>query len=493
MSMDAETAGGPSEATGVSLKRHLLVGGANVVAARVSMMAFGFMAYLYLTRTLGPADYGLYGLAVSISQWVAILVQALAGGATVQLVAGNRDGDRFAVSILRLAMVLGLILAAALAVSAPWLSEVLRASDLSLPLSVMALEIPLMGMSAVHGHVLMARGRFRESAYLAMGYWAFRLFLSVSLVHHGGTAVWATVALPIASLLQLGVASRLTGISVMDRDSVPWRSLLLHNRKRTASVLLNGLFSRMDMVAVQWWGGSSYVTGLYAAARNLSDVTGGILNSGQAVVLPVLAKAHGRGDKALRDGLGREFLRYSLYLGGWILAISVLCLDGLTILLGSEYDGAGLIAMILLMGVGVRFIGSAGSVILNVRGERGAILPQMSIVIAFALACYRWLPDLLPAFPFTVVIALVAFCAGLAMSFFHLRELALTTETAIPWLSYWRTTAAFVVSVSLALFARFEWIPVRSWIGLFLLGGIVSATFLIVLWALGERYSATKR
>ena len=123
----------------------------------------------------------------------------------------------------------------------------------------------------------------------------------------------------------------------------------------------------------------------------------------------------------------------------------------------------------------------------------GTVLPQMAVVIALACACYRWLPGWLPGWPFTVVISLVGLLVALVMSFFLLRELALTADIAMPWQSYRRTAAALFASVSLALFARSEWIPVRSWIGLFLLGGIVSATFLLVLRALGEKQMAIKR
>ncbi len=456
-----------------------------MVTARLSVMAFGFAAYMFLTRALGPTEYGLYGLAVTIGQWVAIVVEAFAGGATVQMVAGNRNGDRYAVTILRVAMVMGLSLAFALVLSAPWLSEWLRSPDLTLPLCIMAFEVPLMGMAAVHGHVLMARGRFRDRSFLLVGYWASRFLLSLSLVRYGGTAVWAAAALPFASMLHLVVGARMSGVSFMSSESVHWKSLLVNNRKRTSSVLLHGLFSQMDILAVQWWGGSSHTTGLYAAAKNLSNVANVVLNSGQSVVLPVLAQAHGRGDTTLRDRLGREFRLSSLHLGALIMALSILCFDGLSLVLGQAYDGAGPVAMVLLMGVGVRLVGSAGSIILNARGEKGTILPQTAAAIVLALACYRWLPGWLPGWPFMAVIASVLFAVNLAMSVFLLRELSLSDPT--PWPSLLKTAAALAFAVSVGWLLLWNWIPAVSWLNLCILAGVVSTAFLSVLLILGEK------
>ncbi|MFM7470422.1 MAG: lipopolysaccharide biosynthesis protein [Nodosilinea sp.] len=175
----------PISAPRRSLKWHLLAGSASLLLARMVMLACGLAIFIYLSRALGPAVYGTYGLAVAISQWFSLVMGAIAGGATIPLVAGHKLGDRFAITILQVTLGTGVLLASLMALGAPWLAQSLNAPDLTLPLQLVALDIPLTGLATVHSQVLTARSRFQLSAGLMAGYWVSRISLSWLLVQGG--------------------------------------------------------------------------------------------------------------------------------------------------------------------------------------------------------------------------------------------------------------------------------------------------------------------
>ena len=72
-----------------SLTGRLLAGSASYLLARLVMLACGLAIFLFLSRALGPAAYGTYALAVAIGQWFSLVMGAIAGGATISLVAGH--------------------------------------------------------------------------------------------------------------------------------------------------------------------------------------------------------------------------------------------------------------------------------------------------------------------------------------------------------------------------------------------------------------------
>lgn len=90
------------------------------------MLLLGLVLMGYLTRRLGTAEYGRYAVSLTLINWLPISIALATGGATVCLVAGRKDGRRYAVSIPQMVGVLAAIVAVLIALSAQLLADVLR-------------------------------------------------------------------------------------------------------------------------------------------------------------------------------------------------------------------------------------------------------------------------------------------------------------------------------------------------------------------------------
>lgn len=471
-----------------SLKWRLLAGSASLLLARMVMLVCGLAIFIYLSRALGPAGYGIYGLAVAISRWSSLVMVAVAGGATIPLVAGHKLGDRFAITILQVTLGVGIWLASLMALGAPWLAQVLKAPELTLPLQIIALDIPLAGLASVHSQVLTARSQFHLSAGLMAGYWISRISLSWLLVQAGTGIVGAATALPLASLIYAMAGRYLSGVPLWSRQAMPVQQLLTYNRMRTASSLLSGILGNVDMVAVQWWSESAQITGLYAAAKNMALLPAMVFTSGQSVILSTLSKSYGQGKTGLTDHLGRQYLRTCLYLGGLIIALGTLSLKGMAIVLGPSYGEAGPIAAILIAEVGLELLSTSALILISARGERGTMAPALAIVTPLALALYYWLPGQLPLMSAGMSQALISLSIIALIATLALRKMIFICHTSLPWRSFACTAMAMGLAIAAGLGLNQGWLPVNSKITLGVQGLLVTLIYLMVLWGLGENF-----
>lgn len=469
-----------------SLKWRLLAGSASLLLARMVMLACGLAIFIYLSRALGPAGYGTYGLAVAISRWSSLVMVAVAGGATIPLVAGHKLGDRFAITILRITLGTGVLLASSISLGAPWLAQTLKAPELTLPLQIIALDVPLAGLASVHSQVLTARSQYQLSAGLMAGYWISRISLSWLLVQAGTGILGAATALPLASLIYAMAGHYLSRVPLWSRQAMPVRELLTYNRMRTASSLLNGILSNVDMLAVQWWSGSAHITGLYAAAKNMALLPAMVFTSGQSVILSTLSRSYGQGKADLTDRLGHQYLRTCLYLGGLIIVLGTLTLKGIGVILGPSYGEAGPIAVILIAGVGWQLLSASASVTITARGERGTMVPTLATLTPLALALYYWLPGQLPTLPAAVSQALISTGLLALMTILTLRKMVLICHTSLPWRSFACTALAMGFAIGVGLGLNQGWVPATSKLALVGQVLLVSLIYLAVLLGLGE-------
>ncbi len=161
-----------------------------LLAAESLALPTGLVLGVLLTRTLGPSDFGLLALSVSLVAWTEAVLLAFLGRATVRLLATSPGAEQ---SLLRLTARLGVaawLLLALVGLPAAWLSG---QSRLAWTLALLGLEVPLFLLANLHKSILVARRLDRARAAATAVRWLGRVLL-------------------VTLLLPLGVAGALTGM-----------------------------------------------------------------------------------------------------------------------------------------------------------------------------------------------------------------------------------------------------------------------------------------
>lgn len=475
----------------VSLRRKLLGGGVSMLASRLAMLFGGLATFLYLSRALGPASYGVYGLTVVIGQWVTSIAYIISGGAKVQILAGHRNGERFAPTALRLSLLTGLVLGSLLFISSPWLAKGFQAPGLVSPLRIVALDVPLQVVSNCYLDILLARNRYNDNAALTVGYWISRALFSCLLVSLGAGVLGASASLALASFLLVVVGHSMCRVGLWNRDAFPMMELMSLGRKRTVQAFASKFLLNLDLFAVQWWLGSAQATGLYAAAKNLAMVALSVFSSSLPVISSTLAGMHGKGDRELGGRLEKKYMSALVYLCGFLSSMGSIAIPAMGVLLGSSYNDSGPIAIALVMGAAFYLLGNGPLVVMASRGERGSMAVALSVLTLLSVAMYRWLPDALPRLPDGSVYAWIFTLIMFTFAALSFRTMGVLIGVRTPWRSVAAAALSAGLATTLGLWLDGRVFPVADVWTLTLQTLAVATAYLSVLWILDGKFFET--
>lgn len=181
-------------------------GSARVFAAEAIALPTALVAAGFLTRRLGPGDYGVFTLTTALVAWLEWTLTSLFARASVKLVADADDWRPAGAVVLRLFGAAGLLGLVALWVAAPLLAALMHEPSLARHLRLFALDVPLFMLSQAHQQVLVGTGAYARRATVAAWRWTSRMVLVVAFVAGGFSVDGAIVGVLGASVVELIVA-----------------------------------------------------------------------------------------------------------------------------------------------------------------------------------------------------------------------------------------------------------------------------------------------
>lgn len=198
--------------------RQLASGGAVLAIAMMVANAANYLLSLYLGRVLTPAEFSDANLMVTTLftlTSVALCLQLVASRflARCEALGVPGDGDALAGRLRRLALLAGLVAAAALALGSPGWSALFRTAS-PWPFVILAAGVPFWLVQAVERGVLQARLRFIPLAVSFVVEAGTRIGLGVLLVQVGGGVPGATAALSasfVVTFVVVRMAARVRG------------------------------------------------------------------------------------------------------------------------------------------------------------------------------------------------------------------------------------------------------------------------------------------
>lgn len=269
----------------------------------------GLITAAFLTRRLGPANYGLFTLAAAVTTWVEGSIVTVFARATFKFIAEAEDWRPMGATVVRLhlavsggVMLLLWLLASPIAVlfNEPRLATYLR---------LFAFDIPLFSLARAHQNVLIGIGGFNQRALVSAGRWIARLILIVSLVA-GGLAVPGAILGSIgASLAEFAIGRFYVRPPLFGRFTFPAREFLSYAGFLFLSGLSLALYNKLDLFMFKMLGGTAVQAGIYGAAQNLSAVPTLFAFAFSSLLLSTLSRVLHTGDSSLAKEMGCNAMR----------------------------------------------------------------------------------------------------------------------------------------------------------------------------------------
>jgi O-antigen/teichoic acid export membrane protein len=325
--------------------------------SQVMLALAGYVVAVILARSLGPADFGVYGLVYSFLMAVELVTLFGIPGAVSRLTAEGRDGD----GRVR-ATGLGLVaLTCSAAFVVLWFGAPLLAGWLGIPaayglLRIAIIDVPCFGVYFLIAHVLNGRRDFAGQSVAALAY-AFTKML--------GTGVLAFTGLTIAGALLVNVAASLVGLACVawraGRQGIGYSPDAAGSIWQIAVPIASIALGTQLLLNVDLWflGGSGAgvgenVGGYYVAAKNLARFPNLIAFVLNAVLVPSIAHAIATGDPDLARRIVRgtmRFLALTLLPGCALIAVKAGPL--MALLFSAEYAAGARFLQLLILANGL--------------------------------------------------------------------------------------------------------------------------------------------
>lgn len=360
------------------------------VAGRGISFVLAYIATILLARHLGPGEYGVYGVIISVLLWIEQTGRFAIPQAAAKLIPEDRNR---AASVEEAALVLGALLFALLFVLL-WVAAVPLADLFGLGergiwlFRIAALDLPLFGLYAVYRGVLQGHRSFLSLSVADVVYTAGKLLAVVLVV-----TLWVSVS----GALLTNLAASLCGLAYLVRRVTirPRRPSGAAGRALAVLALPLGLYmlALQTVTSLDLWSlkmldpGQSGSVGVYVAARNLAVVPGVVLMVVSDILLPSLSRALASGEPHLPRMYIRGAVRFLLIVGipaGFVLMWSAE--DLMRLLYSQTFESGGrYVRVLVLYAAALPFMDLFASA-LSAKGEpyRGGV--TLLFIVPFVLA-----------------------------------------------------------------------------------------------------------
>jgi len=310
-------------------------------------MVTSYATHLILARQLGPADYGRYGIFLSVASTVALLLTAGVPEAISKFSAENPEAATgiFAQG-LRLQLRFSVVIGLAYALLSPLFAWVLSDVSLAPEFALSALSIPPVAIYALAINSYSGRRRFGAQGLAVSAYGILRCAFAVLFAHYHAVR-GAVLGLVVAPYVV--VAGLLPGLrSKNPQGSIDSRTVIAFARPVILFTVAYGTLMNLDLLVVKALGTNDVQVGFYTAASTISKVPFFAFSALAVVLLPTVSAAARGNDAEL--GEARAAIRWTFLVSMAIaFAVAPLATTVLRVLYGDRYADSGLALALLVM------------------------------------------------------------------------------------------------------------------------------------------------
>ncbi len=353
----------------------------------------GYVVHALTGRFLGPAEYGRYGIVITLTTMLIVLVGNGIPTAMSKYLSGISEKEPGKIyGIRQSAMHLQVVLIGGLTLlfyfAAPLIAALLRDESLTPLLKLSSLIIPTFAAASFNLYFFIGLHFFRVQAFLKiLRSFARVIFIAGLALTSGVTgAVTGNILAPLTVFL-VGLAlepwlmRRFYPEAVHAKATTPhfpWRDIISHALPLTLFLLFYELILTIDLFLVKILLADDHLTGLYNAAVTVGRIPYYLFYALALALLPTIAKTEAHRDTAATKKLLQQSLRLMLFL--LVPLVTLLALyapETLHLFYGQAFFQAALPMTILAVGVGALTVFYVFTFALN-----GAGLLRFPLVLA---------------------------------------------------------------------------------------------------------------
>lgn len=372
----------------LSMRRQAVRGVVWTTLDKWSVRLSTLVAFIVLGNLLGPADFGVVALAMTM---ITVLTTLADAGFSQYLLQHRRLGVEATSSAFYTSAGLSVLLAGGLALSAGPISEALQVPELRPVLPALAASLVVGGLSSVPAMLLRRELRFKELAVRSVLATVVSVVVAIALAL-AGAGVWALVAQTlvrsVVALVVLWVATDFRPRLVYDRAEM--RAMTSYGSKSLAVQLgaqLNGQGQTFLIgilagpVALGYWVVASRLVGV------VIDVCTSVVG---AVANPVFARLQDQPERLSR-ALGTAMGLAAFVTVPALVCLSLVSEEVVPAVFGSQWVPAAVLASVLTLRGILRALSSFGGSVLMATGHPSAellvtttlVVVQLSLVALF--------------------------------------------------------------------------------------------------------------
>lgn len=375
----------------ITAGRHLLDGTVRVSLAEALMFPTGLVTAAFLTRWLGPSDYGLLTLTATLVGWIQWSISAMLSRATIISISQSTNWQGIGTAALRLFLVSGIIAAIALWWLSDPISIMLGEPRMAGLLRIFAIDIPLFALVQAHRHILIGTGQYRQRAWSSVGRWLARMLLIIVLVWAGFSVEGAILGSIGATLVELLISRIFVRPRLFGKSDFPAIRLLRFAVPLYVLATCMQLLERMDIFALKILGGTAAQAGIYGAAQNLAIVPVIFSLSFAPLLQATLVRlVRDKQEKEARE-MAAESIRLAILLLPFAAMSAGAAAEITRLIFGPEFTASGPILAWLISGTILHVLVSVNTGILIAAGRTRLAVVIVALLVPVAILGFIWL------------------------------------------------------------------------------------------------------
>jgi len=383
-------------------KQNVTHGTIYLMAAQAAFVASGYAIHIGLARLLGPSDYGIYAVVISLMTMVNLILTTGIPQAVSKYVAHD-DGSAEEIKkmALKMQLVFSLAIFSVYFLLAGQIALLLNDASLTPYLRASSFIVPGYAVYSVLVGYLNGLREYKKQAITAVSYSIFKAVFILAMVLAGYAIMGAVVGFvftPIAGLLIAIYFTRHRKISehspaLTGNKLSPVQTLGDHILNRTPSITVKqimdfavpiALFSvatnlimSVDLFFVKAYL-TNYDTGIYSAASMISRVPFFLIGGLYGALFPAISNSTASNNIEKTRKYISQSLKYSLMaMVPAVLIISYFSDELITLVYSGDYAGGAQVLSILVVGLGFYSLFFLFTTILNGSGR-----PRDSLIIS---------------------------------------------------------------------------------------------------------------
>jgi len=354
--------------------------------AEALLLPTGLVTTAFVTRTLGPAAFGVLTLALTLVTWLEWTSSAVLSRTTVKLVSGSDGWQRVGSTVVWLAAVTGVVTGTLLWALAGPIAHVLREPPVAALLRVLAVDVPLFTLAQAHRNILVGLGEFHQRALVSAWRWIVRMVLTVALVATGWSLMGVVLGSIGATAVELAVARFYVHPPLRVPRPFPLRQLGGYAAPLFLTAIALRLLDKTDLFMLTALGASAVTVGEYGAAQALSVVPALLSLALSGPLLSTLSRLRHAGNESDARTLATRAVRVIVLLAPYA-ALAAGSADGIVrLVFGERFRGAGpLFALLCIAALALLILSVFSSLIIAI-GRPALVLAITAPLVPVGLA-----------------------------------------------------------------------------------------------------------